>query len=120
MPQAAPMIRLCAAGHPPFRGERCPLCASERKRAHDARRQGASGRGYGAAWRGVREAFLKSRPKVCTLCGGPADPPHVDHVIPKRRGGPDSFWNLRVLCGPCHGRATVRHDGAFGNKTRPK
>lgn len=39
---------------------------------------------------------------------------HVDHIVPKERGGADELHNLQVLCAPCHSRKTAIEDGGFG------
>jgi 5-methylcytosine-specific restriction protein A len=31
----------------------------------------------------------------------------VDHIIARRRGGPDTLPNLQSLCKPCHSRKTM-------------
>jgi 5-methylcytosine-specific restriction endonuclease McrA len=36
----------------------------------------------------------------CQRCGSPAS--HVDHVIPKHKGGTDELSNLQALCSGCH------------------
>jgi 5-methylcytosine-specific restriction endonuclease McrA len=36
----------------------------------------------------------------CTYCGGPYE--HVDHVVPRRRGGTDDPTNLMPSCLPCN------------------
>ena len=37
----------------------------------------------------------------CTFCGGHADT--VDHVLPRSRGGGDTWFNLVAACQPCNG-----------------
>ncbi len=38
----------------------------------------------------------------CRYCGKHADPIHIDHVIPRVRGGSDDASNLAVACRPCN------------------
>lgn len=46
---------------------------------------------------------------ACTYCGATYDDrrPHLttlDHLIPKRHGGPQAKWNLAIACAPCNRR----------------
>ena len=76
------------------------------------------------AW---RRAILK-RDRSCKDCGTPlldrhGEPlptAHADHVVPVRDGGQWTMSNGAGRCDRCHGRATVFHDGGFGNARRPK
>ena len=74
-------------------------------------RPSAAKRGYGRAWRAIRETFLEEHPRCA--CGAPAT--EVDHVISLRRGGTNAPANLRAMCKPCHARKTVAVDGALGH-----
>lgn len=56
-------------------------------------------RGYGTAWRELRDRVLRERP-VCAMCGLPAN--HVHHIVPKVLGGTDAIENLVSLCAACH------------------
>lgn len=71
----------------------------------DKARGSAAARGYGAAWRKLREAVLRRDFGLCQVClaQGRAKPANiVDHIIPKAEGGSDSLENLRAICKPCH------------------
>lgn len=58
-------------------------------------------RGYGtAAWGPIRRRVLARDGGVCQVCGAPAT--HVDHVVPKHRGGTDDEAGLRAICAHCH------------------
>ena len=59
----------------------------------------ASSRGYGAAWLRMRRVVLREEPR-CRRCGAPAR--HVDHIIPRSRGGSEERSNLQALCRECH------------------
>ena len=63
-------------------------------------------RGYGAAWRRAREAFLRDHP-LCVMClaeGKLTPATVVDHIKP-HRGDPTLFWdttNWQSLCKQHH------------------
>ena len=42
----------------------------------------------------------------CAVCGNPAKPGEVDHIIPLILGGLHREANLQWLCKPCHGAKT--------------
>jgi 5-methylcytosine-specific restriction protein A len=79
---------------------------------HLARRKSSAKRGYDAKWRKLRVAFLGKNSK-CKDCKAPAT--HVDHIVPKKFGGTDSWSNLQALCHRCHSIKTAKSDGGFGN-----
>ncbi len=78
-------------------------------------RPSSHARGYDARWQKLRLTILQ-RDLLCRACRH-ALSVHVDHVKAKTAGGSDDESNLEGLCGPCHSRKTVTHDGGFG---RPK
>jgi hypothetical protein len=43
---------------------------------------------------------------VCAYCGTIEAPFHLDHVVPRSRGGPDSPKNLVKACAKCNGAKT--------------
>ena len=96
----------------------CPARSTHRGRCHlhylayERQRGTSTARGYGAAWRKIRDAYIKAHP-TCEDCGQ-APSTEVDHVVSKRRGGRDHPSNLRALCGGCHRRKTIAMDGGFG------
>jgi 5-methylcytosine-specific restriction protein A len=77
----------------------------------------ASSRGYGARWRKLRAAFLRSHPLCaeCTRRGRINAATTVDHVKPKHLGGGDEWSNLQALCDEHHKRKTGR-EGAQARK----
>lgn len=54
-----------------------------------------------AEWRRIRWKVLQ-RDRRCRWPGCQRIATHVDHVIPRRRGGSDDPSNLMGLCGTCH------------------
>lgn len=62
--------RHCPAGHPPYRGARCPVCTAASHAATEARRPGARRRGYDTEFQRAAAEYLKTHP-ACT-CGRPA------------------------------------------------
>lgn len=89
------------------------------KKQADQRRGSAASRGYDAAWRRLRLAFLEQNP-LCLFCadtGRTVAASVVDHIITIAER-PDlrlDWSNLRPLCKPCHDRHTAREQ-AFGGK----
>jgi hypothetical protein len=39
---------------------------------------------------------------VCAYCGRESDELHMDHVVPRSRGGPDTASNIVMACRPCN------------------
>jgi 5-methylcytosine-specific restriction endonuclease McrA len=52
--------------------------------------------------RATRDGVLRRDRHVCVYCGGRADT--IDHVLPRCRGGGDTWFNLAAACQPCNGR----------------
>ena len=84
------------------------------KPMHPEEVRSAAGRGYGAAWRKARKAFLQAHP-LCAECmkeGRYVKATDVDHIVP-HRGDMKLFWdrsNWQALCHRCHSRKTRRED----------
>jgi len=88
------------------RGIRCVLHRLEAQRARESSTQ----RGYDHGWRKKRARVLTEEAS-CRACDAPADPEdHVDHIVPKARGGTDDRENLQRLCRACHARKTLREN----------
>ena len=49
----------------------------------------------------TRAGILHRDRHTCTYCGGCADT--VDHILPRSRGGGDTWFNLVAACRPCNG-----------------
>lgn len=55
----------------------------------------------------ILRASVKARDgRVCQYCGtnDPAAYYALDHVIPRKLGGPDTAYNLVIACQPCNSR----------------
>ena len=65
----------------------------------------------------VRYDVLK-RDRKCVLCGAAPDVDsavrlHVDHIVPRSKGGSNDMSNLQVLCAECNLGKSNRDDTAF-------
>ncbi|MCV6992843.1 HNH endonuclease [Mycobacterium timonense] len=49
----------------------------------------------------TRDGVLRRDRNICCYCGGPADT--VDHILPRSRGGGDTWYNLVAACQACNG-----------------
>ena len=64
--------------------------------------------------------------RVCPGCGRPhyRDAFHIDHIVPKSKGGPDVDSNLQLLCGSCNtkkgNRMTMKELQASNGLTEAK
>lgn len=70
-------------------------------------------RGYGSAWRKIRERVLKRDNYLCQEClrlGFYTPANQCDHIIPKSKGGTDDLSNLQSLCYKCHKEKTNKED----------
>lgn len=77
---------------------------------HGDDRGSAHSRGYGVAWRKVREVVLQHEP-LCRHCmqqGQVTAAQEVDHVVPLSEGGTNDRENLQPLCVGCHHAKTFR------------
>lgn len=75
------------------------------KRGPDLRESSCK-RGYGSTWRKIRLMILRGEP-ICRHCQQAAAT-DVDHIIPRRAGGPDTQDNLQPLCHSCHSIKTQK------------
>ena len=103
---------------------RCAAHRGVEKREADQQRGTSAQRGYGSRWQKARLGWLKRHP-LCVECesqGRVTPATVVDHIDP-HKGDMRKFWdrnNWRSLCALHHNRATVLHDGGFGNPIKPK
>lgn len=58
----------------------------------------------------ARKAVIERDGYVCGLCGGEVEPSdvHIDHIVPRSRGGPDAIENLQVAHSRCNIRKGAR------------
>lgn len=96
------------------------------KRSNWTARQDRSGsttaRGYGHAWRVLRESILKRDNYLCVKCavaGRVAEATDVDHIKAKAHGGTDDPDNLQSLCAPCHREKTATEGGGWVESSGP-
>lgn len=68
------------------------------------------------AWRQLRATRLKLDGGMCTVPGCPNRATHVDHVVSRRNGGPDTLANTRSLCRDHDQQVKERPDGKRANK----
>jgi len=55
----------------------------------------------------LRRQVIEDHGGKCFACGS-TDDPHVDHIVPRAKGGTNDPSNLQVLCGPCNMRKGAR------------
>ncbi|WP_335953708.1 HNH endonuclease signature motif containing protein [Acinetobacter higginsii] len=70
-------------------------------------------RGYGHAWRKLREQVLQRDGFICVkhyAMGQVVEATDVDHIISKENGGADDLDNLQSLCAACHREKTAKED----------
>jgi len=61
--------------------------------------------------RGLRGTILERDNYVCKCCGAQTRL-HLDHIVPRSKGGPTEEGNLQVLCSVCNirkGTKTIRY-----------
>jgi 5-methylcytosine-specific restriction enzyme A len=103
-------------------GGLCDKHRKERAKMSDESRGNSAARGYGAAWRKLREAHLNLEP-YCRRCrekGLEVLATDVDRIKPLEVGGSDDDSNLQSLCHSCHSRKTATEDGGFGRPVRTR
>lgn len=64
-------------------------------------------------WAGLRQVILERDGFACTYCGSTDQPLHVDHVIPRSRGGRDTLGNLTTACRTCNLRKHAKTSEAL-------
>jgi len=75
-----------------------------------------SGTGYPPDWERRRRRVLTRDDYTCQTCGDRGGPYgdvelHVDHILPKSRGGSHREENLQTLCRSCHDGKTREEFG---------
>lgn len=61
-----------------------------------------------------RDRIMERDRRTCAYCGGRAAT--IDHVLPRSRGGGDTWINLVAACSPCNGRKDDRTPEEAGMK----
>lgn len=72
--------------------------------------QSTTARGYGHAWRQLRDRIMARDCGMCQPCrmaGRVTAASAVDHIVNKARGGTDSEANLQAICDACHKAKTA-------------
>jgi len=65
----------------------------------------------------LRYRVLRESDGRCALCGATKteSPLHVDHIIPKSKGGKNIYDNLQILCSKCNQAKSNKDDTDFRN-----
>lgn len=53
-------------------------------------------------WQTLRKEVLSRDGEICAYCASRSGPFHVDHIMPRIRGGADALDNLVVACRRCN------------------
>lgn len=53
-------------------------------------------------WQDIKAAVYRRDGRECQYCGANDGPFHIDHVIPRIKGGKDELDNLVVACASCN------------------
>ena len=85
---------------------RCATHASQVQQRYDAQRASPSARGYDAAWRKARAAYLAEQPG-CQWLGCRSMATDVHHRVPLVQGGTHDADNLVALCHAHHSSITA-------------
>lgn len=95
-----PVIALCCVSNSARPGLHLPRAGGFRIRECEMtsalRNSGSTTR-----WRKIRAHVLWRDKGVCWLCGS-RGATHVDHVIPRSKGGTDDLSNCRAACASCN------------------
>ena len=65
-----------------------------------------------AQFKAQRLRVLRRDANTCYYCGSD-NATHVDHIIPKAKGGGDEMHNLVAACARCNQAKGVKSQGAF-------
>jgi 5-methylcytosine-specific restriction endonuclease McrA len=62
----------------------------------------------------IREYLLEKFGRKCAYCGATDRPLHVEHIVPKARGGTNRVSNLTLACEPCNTAKGTQTADEFG------
>jgi len=62
----------------------------------------------------IREYLLEKFGRRCAYCGATDRPLHVEHIVPKARGGTNRVSNLTLACEPCNTAKGTQTADEFG------
>jgi hypothetical protein len=70
----------------------------------------------------IRYDVLRRAGGKCELCGCSAKerPLHVDHILPRSKGGKNDMTNLQALCERCNLAKGIRRQNCSSNPSFPK
>jgi 5-methylcytosine-specific restriction protein A len=77
-------------------------------------KESASSRGYGSAWRKLRNRIMQRDNELCQVCikrNLLTKAREVDHILSKADGGTDDESNLQSICLACHSRKSIEERG---------
>jgi 5-methylcytosine-specific restriction endonuclease McrA len=64
-------------------------------------------------YRTHKERVFNRDGRTCRYCGSDEEPLHIDHIIPRKRGGTHDLDNLQVLCKACNLAKSSKEEGVF-------
>jgi len=80
-------------------------------------------RGYGTAWRKLRDRAMRRDKWLCQPClreGRVTPATEGDHIEPKSKGGKDVLDNVQAICTSCHKAKTDKEAAeAQGRRVKP-
>lgn len=115
----ARLPRACAVPGCPNTSIGSPRCSVHTTPKVDPR-PNSRARGYDHSWEKTAAAVRREEPwcRLHLARNQKVSTAHVDHIVPRARGGTDDRSNLQGLCSSCHSSKTVREDGGFGRPVK--
>jgi len=81
-------------------GQRCNTCKPKHTHTHNQAHAYYSSN----EWRALRQMCRQRDYNQCVCCAASSVRLMAHHIIPRKRGGPDSLDNLVTLCHRCHSK----------------